>query len=235
MSVLPIPRLGPIALGAVAALTIGVIPATASAPADPPDPVPPAGATSQPPASGATHSVTLITGDKVTIGTAADGTVIRSFESPNGTTAGSFHRAVIDGSTYVYPDAALPYVGAGLLDEQLFNVTRLIADGYDDAHAKRLPLIVRYTDAAAKLRTAPNVAGSTVVRRLDSMQGAAVAQKRDKAPAFWSALTGDSAAARARRGSVRPTFAGGIAKVWLDGKVKADLGPAPSRRTRPGG
>lgn len=222
MSILPIPRLGPIALGAVAALAIGVIPAIAAAPADPPDPAPPAGAASQPPASGSTHSVTLITGDKVTIGTAADGTVIRSVEGPNGTTSG-FHRVVIDGSTYVYPDAALAYVGAGILDEQLFNVTRLIADGYDDAHAKRLPLIVRYTDAAAKLRTAPNVAGSTVVRRLDSMQGAAVAQKRDKAPAFWSALTGDSVAARARRGSVHPTFAGGIAKVWLDGKVKADL------------
>ncbi|WP_406506462.1 S8 family serine peptidase [Streptomyces sp. NBC_01602] len=222
MSILPIPRLGPIAFGAVAALAIGVIPAIAAAPADPPDLASPAGAASQPPASGSSHSVTLITGDKVTIGTAADGTVIRSVEGPNGTTSG-FHRVVIDGSTYVYPDAALPYVGAGLLDEQLFNVTRLIADGYDDAHAKRLPLIVRYTDAAAKLLTAPNMAGSTVVRRLDSMQGAAVAQKRDKATAFWSALTGDSAAARARRGSVRPTLAGGIAKVWLDGKVKADL------------
>ncbi|MFE7329257.1 S8 family serine peptidase [Streptomyces sp. NPDC057565] len=222
MTSVPIRRPGPIALAAVAALAFGVVPATAAAPADPAGPVLPAGAAHQPPGNGGTHSVTLITGDKVTIGTAADGTVVRSFEGPDGTTAG-FHRAVVDGSMYVYPDAALPYVGAGLLDKQLFNVTRLIADGYDDAHAERLPLIVRYTDAAARSRTAPDMAGSKVVRRLDSMQGAAVAQNREKAPAFWSALTGRSGAAAARRGSARPAFAGGIAKVWLDGKVTADL------------
>jgi hypothetical protein len=62
--------------------------------------------------------------------------------------------------------------------------------------------------------------GSTVVRRLDSIQGAAVAQNRKQAPAFWSALTGGAGAA-AR--SAKPAFAGGVAKVWLDGKVKADL------------
>nr|WTB35033.1 S8 family serine peptidase [Streptomyces sp. NBC_00830] len=219
MPSVPIPRPGPIALAAVAALAMGVIPATAAAPADPAGPVPSAGAAHQPPGSGGTHSVTLITGDKVTIGTAADGTAIRSFESPGGTTAG-FHRAVVDGSTYVYPDAVLPYISTGKLDKQLFNVTQLIADGYDDAHAARLPLIVSYTDATARFRTQPKVAGSTVVRRLDSIQGAAVAENREQAPSFWSALTGGSGAA-AR--SASPAFAGGVAKVWLDGMVKADL------------
>ncbi|WP_392870404.1 S8 family serine peptidase [Streptomyces sp. LN499] len=195
------------------------MPATAAVPADT-GPLPFVGAVHQPAGSGGTHSVTLITGDKVTIGTAADGTTVRSFEGPNGTTT-SFHRSVIDGSTYVYPDAALPYVSAGKLDKQLFNVTQLIADGYDDAHAKRLPLIVRYTDAAAKLRTRPKAAGSTVARRLDSIQGAAVTESREQAPTFWSALTDGSGAAAAR--SANPVFAGGVAKVWLDGKVKADL------------
>ncbi len=215
----PISRPGPIAFAAVAALTIGVMPATAAVPADT-GPLPFVGAVHQPAGSGGTHSVTLITGDKVTIGTAADGTTVRSFEGPNGTTT-SFHRSVIDGSTYVYPDAALPYISAGKLDKQLFNVTQLIADGYDDAHAKRLPLIVRYTDAAAKLRTRPKAAGSTVARRLDSIQGAAVTESREQAPTFWSALTDGSGAAAAR--SANPVFAGGVAKVWLDGKVKADL------------
>ncbi|MET8518001.1 S8 family serine peptidase [Streptomyces sp. NPDC005077] len=175
--------------------------------------------------STATHqptsrTVTLVTGDKVTVTTDADGNVVRSFESPNGTTTG-FHRSVIDGSTYVYPDAVLPYVSAGKLDKQLFNVTQLIADGYDDAHTAALPLIVRYTDSAARSRTPLKVAGSSVVRRLDSIQGAALSEKREQAPAFWSALTGGSGAAAAR--SANPAFAGGIAKVWLDGKVKADL------------
>ncbi|MEI5007360.1 S8 family serine peptidase [Streptomyces sp. PmtA] len=211
-------RSGPIVLAAVAALTLGVLPAAAS-PGNPAGPVPPAAALSGPYGDAGTHTVTLITGDRVTLGAAADGTAVRSFEGANGTTTG-FHRAVIDGSTYVYPDSVLPYVSSGKLDRQLFNVTRLIADGYDDAHSAELPLIVSYTDAAAGSRSRPKVAGSTVVRRLDSIQGAALAQKRTQAPAFWSALTGGAAAA-AR--SAEPAFAGGVAKVWLDGRVRANL------------
>ncbi|MBZ9644143.1 S8 family serine peptidase [Streptomyces sp. PSKA30] len=215
----PIPGPGPIALGVVTALALGVIPAATAVSAHPAGPVPPAGAAQRSSGNSSTHTVTLITGDKVTIGTAADGTVVRSFKGANGAATG-FHRAVVDGSTYVYPDAVLPYVSAGKLDKQLFNVTRLINDGYDDAHTSRLPLVVRYTDAAARSRTQPKVAGSTVVRRLGSIQGAALAQNREQAPAFWSALTGDAdAAAR----SAKPAFAGGIAKVWLDGKVRANL------------
>ncbi|MEU4092890.1 S8 family serine peptidase [Streptomyces sp. NPDC026673] len=216
---IPRPRSGAIALGVVAALALGVIPATAAVSADTAGRVPAAGAAPRLPGTGGTHTVTLITGDKVTIGTAADGTAIRSFQGANGTTTG-FHRAVVDGATYVYPDAVLPYVSAGTLDRQLFNVTRLIADGYDDAHSSRLPLIVRYTDAAARSKTLPKVTGSTDVHRLDSIQGAALAQNRKQAPAFWSALTGGTDGASR---SAKPSFAGGVAKVWLDGKVKADL------------
>ncbi|WP_329190294.1 S8 family serine peptidase [Actinacidiphila glaucinigra] len=216
---IPRPRPGAIALGVVAALALGAIPATAAVSADHAGRGPAAGAAQRPPGDGGTHTVTLITGDKVTIGTAPDGTAVRSFEGVNGTTTG-FHRAVVDGATYVYPDAALPFVGAGTLDKQLFNVTKLIAEGYDDAHSARLPLIVGYTDSAARSRTLPAMAGSKVVRRLDSVQGAAVTQDRAQASKFWSALTGGSGAA-AR--SAKPSFAGGIAKIWLDGKVKADL------------
>ncbi|MEU6347405.1 S8 family serine peptidase [Streptomyces sp. NPDC046977] len=216
---MPVPRPGPIALAVTAALALGVMPATAVASSDSVGQAPPNGAGHKSSAAVDTRTVTLITGDKVTIGTAPDGTVIRSFEGADGNTTG-FHRAVIDGATYVYPDAALPFVSAGKLDKQLFNVTRLIADGYDDARSSRLPLIVSYTDAAAKSRTQLKMAGSSDVRQLDSIQGAALAQNRKQAPAFWSSLTGGAGAA-AR--SASPSFAGGIAKVWLDGKVKADL------------
>ncbi|AWW41389.1 S8 family serine peptidase [Streptomyces cadmiisoli] len=216
----PNPRPGPIALGVVAALALGVIPAATAVPAYPAGSAPSAGTAQRSPGSDAAHTVTLITGDKVTIGTAADGTVIRKFEGAGGATTG-YHRAVVDGATYVYPDSVMPYVSSGKLDKRLFNVTQLIADGYDDAHAARLPLIVGYTDAAARSRTTPKVPGAKVVRRLDSMQGAAVAQNREQAPEFWSALTGGKGAASAR--SAEPAFANGIAKVWLDGKVEADL------------
>ncbi|MEU7969689.1 S8 family serine peptidase [Streptomyces sp. NPDC049097] len=219
MPIVPRLRPGPLALAVVTALAASAIPAGAAAHSDAGRAASAVDAVHRPAGRGDTHSVTLITGDKVTIGTAADGSVVRSFESPDGATSG-FHRAVIDGSTYVYPDEVLPYVSAGKLDKQLFNVTRLIADGYDDAHSSRLPLIVNYTDAAARSRTQPKVAGSTVVRRLDSIQGAALAQNRKQAPQFWASLTGGSAAT-AR--SAKPAFAGGVAKVWLDGKVTADL------------
>ncbi|MER5828110.1 S8 family serine peptidase, partial [Streptomyces mirabilis] len=219
MPKVPIPRPGPIALAVAAALTVGVIPATAAVSAYSAGEVSHNDAGHQTPGDAGTHTVTLITGDKVTTGTAADGTVVRSFQAASGSTTG-FHRAVLDGATYVYPDAALPYVSAGKLDKQLFNVTRLITEGYDDAHSSRLPLIVRYTGAAAKARTRTKMSGSTDVRRLDSIQGAALAQNHKQAPEFWSSLTGGSGAA-AR--SAKPSFAGGVAKVWLDGKVKADL------------
>ncbi|MFF4053628.1 S8 family serine peptidase [Streptomyces chartreusis] len=219
MPKVPIPRPGPIALATAAALILGVIPAAAAVPASSAGEVSHNDAGHQTPGGAGTHTVTLITGDKVTIGIAADGTVVRSFQAARGVTTG-FHRAVVDGATYVYPDAALPYVSAGKLDKQLFNVTRLIAEGYDDAHSSRLPLIVRYTEAAAKARTRVKMAGMTDVRALDSIQGSALAQDHEQAPEFWSSLTGGSSAA-AR--SAKPSLAGGIAHVWLDGKVKADL------------
>ncbi|MFE7099253.1 S8 family peptidase [Streptomyces erythrochromogenes] len=216
------PGSGRTALAAAVALAMGVMPAVAAtAAAGPAGPLSTAGTAHRPPAGGSTHTITLITGDKVTIGTAADGAAVRSFEGANGSSTG-FHRTVTDGATYVYPHSVMPYITAGNLDKRLFNVTQLIADGYDDAHTDRLPLIVSYTDAAGDSRNRPAMAGSTVVRPLSSMQGAAVAQNRDQATAFWSALTGGPAAAKGAR-SAKPAFAAGVAKVWLDGKVKADL------------
>ncbi|MFE2051532.1 S8 family serine peptidase [Streptomyces sp. NPDC059459] len=216
MPSVPVPRPGPIALAAVAALTLGVLPATAVVP---PAVAPVSQAQQRPDDAAGTHRVTLITGDEVTVTVTEGRTTVRSVKGADQGTAGH-HTVVLDGSTYVYPPAVLPYVASGRLDKQLFNVTRLIADGYDDAHSDSLPLIVRYAGEAAGSSGTPRLAGSTSVRMLDSIGGAAVAEKRAQAPAFWSALTTGPGA---RPKSARPAFAGGIAKVWLDGKVSADL------------
>ena len=109
----PFPRPGLIALGVVTALAVGGIPAATAVSAHPAGVASSAGAAQRSPGKDSTHRVTLITGDKVTIGTAADGTGIRSFEGA-GRHPPSFHRTVVDGATYVYPDAVLPYVTAGL-------------------------------------------------------------------------------------------------------------------------
>ncbi|MEV5205887.1 S8 family serine peptidase [Micromonospora sp. NPDC053740] len=210
-------RSGLIALGAALTLAAGFTPPGTGAGAAPPNnPDRPAG---QPPATaGRASTVTLITGDTVTVTTAADGSTVSTVRRPDGSTP-SFHRTVRDGDTYVYPDAALSYVTSGVLDRQLFNVTDLIADGYDDAHTDALPLIVTMTDAAARNRTRPAVDGAKLVRQLDSVQGAALTRQRATADRFWTALTAGSA----RRTGDVPTLAGGIAKVWLDGRVHADL------------
>ncbi|RZT78818.1 subtilisin family serine protease [Micromonospora violae] len=211
-------RTGLIALGAALTLAAGFTPPGAGAAAAPPNnPHRPAG---QPPAAaGRVSTVTLITGDTVTVTTSADGSTVSTVRRPDGSTP-SFHRTVRDGDTYVYPDAALSYVTSGVLDRQLFNVTDLIADGYDDAHTDALPLIVTMTDAAARNRTRPALDGAELVRPLDSVQGAALTRQRATADRFWAALTAGSAA---RRTGDAPTLANGIAKVWLDGRVHADL------------
>ncbi|MCT9933438.1 S8 family serine peptidase [Planotetraspora sp. A-T 1434] len=134
---------------------------------------------------------------------------------------------------YVYPQSVLPYVAAGRLDKRLFDVTQLIRDGYDDAHLDRLPLIVSYSDGAAQARSQGVPEGAAKVRTLSSIQGAAVTEDRDHSAEFWTALTGGTHTANGTgartsstgpgTGVAAPAFAGGIAKVWLDGKVKATL------------
>ncbi|MFD3456701.1 S8 family serine peptidase [Streptomyces sp. NPDC058691] len=163
-------------------------------------------------------SVTLVTGDKVTTAKAPDGTLTPTVRNPQGLLTGyDVNRSGKD--LYVYPHDALPYVAAGLLDRELFNVTRLLADGYDDAHSDRLPLIVTYTDAAARSRTTAVPQGARKVRTLESVQGAALGA--DRSDAFWSSVTGGGA--QERTAGQRPSLKGGIAKIWLDGKVKATL------------
>lgn len=223
MSTFSIRATGLVAVGVATALAFGSAAASAAAPASPGGPVPPSGTpTALPPSAAGSRSVTLITGDTITISTAADGTTVTTVAGPGGTTA-SYHRTERDGSTYVYPDAALSYVTAGALDDRLFNVTQLLANGYDDASTDSLPLIVRYTEAAARSRGTTPLDGADVVRPLPSVDGAAVAQDHDEAAAFWTALTDGGSSPAARTAAGAPAFAGGIEKIWLDGPVSADL------------
>ncbi|MCO8270322.1 S8 family serine peptidase [Actinoplanes sp. TRM 88003] len=143
-------------------------------------------------------TVTLITGDKVTVGPGA-----LRVERPDGTATG-YTRRVEGEATYVYPDEALPLIAQGRLDRRLFNVTGLIADGYDDAHTSALPLIVRYRAGTPAARQ--QLPGGAVTRTLDSLDAAAVTRNRAQAVPFWGALKGSA-----------------VDHVWLDGKVEAEL------------
>ncbi|WP_329140194.1 S8 family serine peptidase [Streptomyces sp. NBC_01476] len=200
-------------LTAVAATTPAAAPST-TAPLAAPQNVPPG-----------THSVTLITGDVVTTRQApapgqSGGTVVVT--GPGGSPS----RARImesGGDLYVYPESVLPYLAQGTLDRRLFDVSDLVADGYDDAHRAALPLIVSYT-AAPGLRAAAAPEGSALVRTLAGVQGAAVTEDRARSADFWSAVTGTPPGGNVRTAlQKKAAFGGGIAHIWLDGKVTADL------------
>ncbi|GAA2334191.1 S8 family serine peptidase [Streptomyces kunmingensis] len=175
----------------------------------------------------ATSVVTLITGDKVTITpTAGGGPGTLTVQGPDGE-PGAARVLTVGGDTYVYPDSARSYLASGVLDDQLFNVTRLVADGYDDASLDHLPLIVTYggKDASAstlRRRAVAMPAGVTGVRPLTSVNGVALAADRKDTGALWNELTGTRVEARGAPGG-NAGLAGGVAKVWLDGKVEATL------------
>ncbi|MFE7747487.1 S8 family serine peptidase [Streptomyces sp. NPDC057428] len=194
----------------------------------------PSGATSTftaagtPSAQGGTdtsRTVTLITGDRVTV-TYTGGHTTATVSGPTGGTVGA-HIMTQGKDLLVYPDSALPYLASGALDPRLFDVTELIADGYDDARSDHLPLIVSYTDTAFRSRATAVPKGGRRTRELNSVQGAAVSEEHAAAPVFWASLTGapdaGSPAAPTKSRGAAPGLTGGIGKVWLDGKAKAAL------------
>lgn len=142
----------------------------------------------------------------------------------------------------MYPDEAMPYIASGRLDKQLFNVTQLVAQDYDDAHTGAVPLIITRSDGVSAhksgasddgLPSAAALPGAKTTLGLPSVRGAAVEAQRSKAAAFWSALTGpsgqDPSRSTARTGPssdndvAAPSFTAGVDKVWLDGKAEAAL------------
>ncbi|MGW5564735.1 S8 family serine peptidase [Streptomyces tendae] len=175
-----------------------------------------------------TSVVTLLTGDRVTVARAAgDGPGTITVTGPDGRPVGA-RVMTVGGDTYVYPDSALRYLAAKRLDPRLFNVTRLVADGYDDAHLDHLPLIVTYggaeAGAAALRRRADAIPGDhTGLRPLTSVNGVALAADRESGDALWKALTGPGSDPASRSTATPPSFRGGVAEVWLDGRAEATL------------
>ncbi|MEU9385668.1 S8 family serine peptidase, partial [Streptomyces sp. NPDC048279] len=188
-------------------------------------------------ARGVPVTVTLITGDKVTATQQPDGSVSVDDVSGVAGADGSARVAIEGRDTFVYPDRAMPYIAAGRLDKQLFDITQLIAQGYDDAHRTALPLIVVRSPAGGaapggRLRSDSPLPGARTTLVLPSVHAEAVETRRSKTPVFWDALTGTGGQASLRSaaqndasssGATGPSFAAGVDKVWLDGRARADL------------
>lgn len=107
----------------------------------------------------ATHKVTLVTGDVVTVTTMADGKQIADVDRPD-SAVGGVKVQTVNGDLFVIPDEAVPLLGTGKLDRRLFNVTDLIEMGYDDAKTSAVPLIATYGKSKSLAAVEPTAPGA---------------------------------------------------------------------------
>ncbi|MGW1452808.1 S8 family serine peptidase [Micromonospora sp. NPDC002411] len=193
------------AVTAVAALVLGT---PALAVASPPTSTAPDAAPRAAAGVSTTKTVTLLTGDQVTV-TASGSAAVRP--GP-----GRAHLRFVTtrdrGQITVLPQDAVPLVRSGRVDRRLFNVTGLIAAGYDDARRDNLPVLVAGGAGARQRAAAPT--GLTVTAQLPAIGGVAATADKKQVATVWAALTG----ANARVGT-----AGGADRIWLDGRRHVTL------------
>lgn len=150
---------------------------------------------------GASHLVTLVTGDRLQTLVRADGTLSATL-APGARRAGvAFAEKIVPGpdgtrDLMVVPSDAAAGIASGALDERLFDVSELIRDGYDDASRASLPLIVAYQGPGSlPEHAAPLVHGGALAGRALPSIGAA--RFRSRAPRHGPC--GPLLPARARR------------------------------------
>jgi len=165
-------------------------------------------------APGAARTVTLVTGDRVTLDAAGQVTGVRAAKGREGT---AFRIARDADRTFVVPRDAEPLLANGTVDRRLFDVTQLVTWGYDDAARPDLPLIVTYAKGRTLAPSALSAAGARVSRDLPSVDGDALKARKSEGAELWQTLTGSGGTARER------SAAGRVERIWLDGKVEAAL------------
>ncbi|WP_405055814.1 S8 family serine peptidase [Kribbella sp. NBC_01505] len=143
-------------------------------------------------------SVTLLTGDRVTV-SGDGGTTIEPGAGRRGIAFSSYD---VKGHLYVVPSDIQEQFAGNRLDRRLFDVTGLIKAGYDDKSTKSIPVIVSYGSKAKTRAAAP---GATVTRQLPAVSGAALSIDKSKAATFL-------------KGAISARSATAIEKIWLDGK-----------------
>ncbi|MGK5554209.1 S8 family peptidase [Actinomadura kijaniata] len=127
-----------------------------------------------------------------------------------GRSGATFQVFTVRGHRYVIPRDAARLVGEGRVDRRLFDVTRLVAWRYDDAHRDTVPVIV---ENARGVRSA-RITGLAGRRSLPSLGLDAGAVPKKDAASVWRAMASPKG---------RGLASGGVAKLWLDGKRTARL------------
>jgi subtilisin family serine protease len=204
------------------ALSLTALPGTATA-TTPPAAIPVS--TAQPPA--AAPRLTLITGDTVAVTTGAGGKQTVDVVSEAGTSKQFQLISGQNGDVYVYPDDAMTAIAAGTVDPELFNVTRMLKDGYGDAKDAQLPAIVQFQGkptSAALNQDAKRLPSARTERVMPKLGMTSVDVDKSRAKSFWQAVkpVRRTGAAKSGAAAVVPGSAG-VAKVWYDGRATASL------------
>jgi subtilisin family serine protease len=176
------------------------------------------------------HVITLVTGDRVVLNVLSNGKQTATVANPAGKSTRharfkSFHSVAQNGDLYAFPVELGPYLGR-TLDKELFNLTKLVEQGYSDKVARSTPVIVKYQPDSLR-RSLP--AAVTKSAELETINAIAGREPKALAPRFGRALkaqlVADAPAIRQRQArrlwSTGP-FAG-IQRIYLDQKVKASL------------
>ncbi|MGV9238500.1 S8 family serine peptidase [Streptomyces nigra] len=189
---------------------------------------------------GMSTTVRLITGDRVTLTSVPGGRHIASVRPGPGREHVSFRTEEgNDKALTVIPSDAQALVTAGTLDRRLFDVTALVAQGFDEKHASALPLIVSSQSspsAASGARAARAVsatadqlmafrAAKTSVFDLESIHARSLKVSSGDLDRFWTALS-SAAGSDAARAALTP-------RVSLDGRVKAALDRSTAQMNAP--
>ncbi len=159
-------------------------------------------------------TVTLITGDRVTLKPSPSGDPEVVLEV--GRDGQSDYAIRREGARIeVIPHDVLDLVPE-VLDPNLFDVAGLVAMGYDDGHADSIPLIVQRSSGMHTLRANPALSAAV---DLPSIRSAAVQLDKKRAGEFGADL-----AVRATQSGPVATTAGngaldGIDRIWLDAKA----------------
>jgi subtilisin family serine protease len=169
-----------------------------------------------------TGTVTLLTGDRVTLQSmdGEGGRVAPHVDPAPGREDVRFDAYQADGHVHVVPSDARDLLGSGQLDRRLFDVTALIASGYDDAHRSDIPLIAVRSGDNRRDRAdadAAVAAAGAAITPLPAAGAIAMAQPKSNATELWNQLTGTAGATR------RADLDAAFETVWLDGLRQPSL------------
>ncbi|MDX2642022.1 S8 family serine peptidase [Streptomyces sp. PA03-1a] len=199
---------------ALAGLVAGAVPGAAQASPNSAPPVPALGSAS--PGAKAVRTLTLITGDKVTVTRGAGGVpAVSVTRGPGRDRIGfdvSHQWKGTDHHILVVPSDAQPLLTDGKLDPRLFDVTEQLDAGYDDASSASLRLIYSSRSASSSAaRGAIQRHGARITRTLDVLHGGSLAPAKRDATAFWTFVSGTQG------------LRGPLDKLWLNGRSRVAL------------